>query len=275
MLNLMLAPAAACMLIAGIHCYFGLHVVARGVIFVDLAIAQIAVLGSVAALSLGFSEGWPSDLAALACVFAAAGIFAGGPKALTGHRQGVPQEALIGITYAVAAAATILLLDHNPHGHDLLKQAVAGSVLFATWSDVAKMAGVYGAVGALHFAFRKRFAELSNDDEGAHAQIRHFKFWDFLFYATFGLVVVVSVHTAGVLLVFTYLVVPASAAMFFFRGARNRLLFGWALGLAISLLGLLASASFDLPTGAVIVVVGGAAFAAAVVAAKVQRCVVT
>jgi zinc/manganese transport system permease protein len=255
---------AACVILTGIHCYLGLHVVSRGVIFVDLALAQVAALGSTLALLAGYElESPQAYAAALAFTVIGAALFALGRF----RDEVVPQEAIIGIVYAVGSAAAILILDRAPHGGEAIRQMLIGSILYVSWGTVLKTALIYSAVGVAHFIFRKQFLLISTDIAEARRRRMPIRFWDFLFYSTFGLVVTSSVQIAGILMVFSYLVVPAVCAMLFFKTIRARLVAGWTTGLLFSVVGLSASAWADLPTGAAVV----AAFGAAVILAAVGR----
>lgn len=249
-LDLLAAPFAACLVLAGIHCYLGLHVVARGVIFVDLALAQIAALGSAVALLAGFElRSNAAYLCGLGFTFVGAAVFA-----LARFRDNrIPQEAIIGITYAVASAAAILILDRSPHGHEEIKAMLLGNILFVDWPLVVKTLLIYLAVAVLHWLLRRPFFLISEDPQKARRQGLRIWVWDLIFYASFGLVVTSSVQIAGVLLVFTYLVVPAVCAVLFFDAVGKRLVLGWLLGVVGSILGLLASVAGDFPTGASIV----------------------
>jgi zinc/manganese transport system permease protein len=254
LLELLLAPFVACLVLAGIHCYLGIHIVSRGVIFVDLALAQVAALGSTIALLAGYElHSTGAYLISLGFTFFGAAVFALGRV----HDESVPHEAIIGIVYAVSSAAAILVLDKTPHGEEAIKEMLVGSILFVTWPQIAKISLIYLAVGALHFLLRKRFLAISMNPGLAKQNGLWIRFWDFVFYMTFGLVVTSSVHVAGVLLVFSYLVVPAVCAMFFVRSVPHRLIIGWGLGFIASVLGLCASAKWDLPTGASVVTVFG------------------
>jgi len=192
-------------------------------------------------------------LIALAFTFVGAGLFALGRV----RDESVPQEAIIGIVYAVSSAAAILVLDKAPHGEEAIKDMLVGSILFVTWPQILKISVIYLAVGLLHFLLRKKFLLISMNPREAKQSGMWIRLWDFIFYITFGFVVTSSVRVAGVLLVFSYLVVPAVCAMFFVRGVMGRLLIGWGLGFAASVLGLYASAKWDLPTGASVVTVFG------------------
>lgn len=253
-LELLLAPFAACLILTGIHCYLGIHIVSRGVIFVDLALAQVAALGSTVALLAGYElHRTEAYIFALGFTFIGAGLFALGRV----RDESVPQEAIIGIVYAVSSAAAILVLDKSPHGGEAIKNMLVGSILFVTWPQIIKITGIYLAVGLLHFILRKKFLLISMNPGLAKSSGLWIRFWDFIFYITFGFVVTSSVQIAGVLLVFSYLVVPAVCAMFFVKNVMSRLLIGWGLGFAASIIGLYASAKWDLPTGASVVTVFG------------------
>jgi len=202
---------------------------------------------------------------ALAFTLGGAALFA----ASRTRRAPVPQEAIIGIVYAVSAAAAVLVVDRAPQGGEHIKQILVGSILTVTPAEVGTLALLYAPIGVLHWLVRRPLLEISFDPEGAGAR-RAVRAWDFIFYASFGVVVTSSVRLAGVLLVFAYLIVPATAAAALARSARGRLLVGWALGLLVSVAGLVASWTWDLPTGATVVVTFGVLVAAVAVALAVR-----
>ncbi len=247
---LMWKPLLACLVLTGIHAYLGIHVIERKVIFVDLALAQIAALGATVAFLFGHDLHGPSTYwFSLAATFAGAIIFS-----LTRmRRERIPQEAVIGIVYAVSAAAAILILSRTAEGDEHIRYLLVGNILLVTLPEIIKMAVLYGLVGLLHWRLRKEFTLISTSPEEAYAKGIPVKKFDLLFYLTFGLVVTSSVRIAGVLLVFSFLIVPAVAATLFFQNFSSRLLMGWAVGFAASLLGVLLSYYFDLPTGATVV----------------------
>jgi zinc/manganese transport system permease protein len=260
MLDFLWLPFLACLVLTGIHVYLGLHVLARGIIFVDLALAQVAALG----ISVAFLAGHPiqSDAAywyALAFTVGGAALFA----ASRVHHAPIPQEAVIGIVYAVSAAAAVLVVDRAPQGGEHIKTLLVGSILTVTGREVAQLALLYAVIGALHLAVRRPLLEISFDPEGALAHGRRLRGWDFVFYITFGIVVTSSVRIAGVLLVFSYLIVPAAVAALLTASVPARLLIGWAVGALVSAAGLWASFAWDLPTGAAVVTSFGALMAAA------------
>jgi zinc/manganese transport system permease protein len=249
-----LAPCfAASLILAGIHAYLGVHVVERGVIFVDLSLAQIAALGATIALLLPFSNGDPHApfvyWISLAFTFMGAFIF----STIRSKRGRIPQEAIIGICYAVASAAAILAMSKATSESEHLKDMLVGNILAVSWAEVAKTAVLYGVIGAFHFVFRHKFLAISMNHEKAEASGLNVKFWDFLFYASFGFVVTSSVSIAGVLLVFSYLIVPSVAAMLYADSIGKRLAIGWTMGTVVSALGVFLSLKVDLPTGATIV----------------------
>jgi zinc/manganese transport system permease protein len=256
-LAFLLMPFLAGLILTGIHAYLGVHVVERGVIFVDLSLAQIAALGTTTAYLAGHDLHDPvTYFWSLGFTIVGAAIFA-----LTRvHRETrIPQEAIIGIVYAVSAAAAILAMSKAPEGTEHLKDMLVGNILTVSWREIITTAILYTIVGIFHYVFRKRFLAISIDANAAAASGMNVKFWDFLFYTSFGFVVTSSVTIAGVLLVFSYLIVPSVAAMLFSRSIGTRLAIGWTLGAVVSAAGILASFQYDLPTGAAIVCTFGIA----------------
>jgi zinc/manganese transport system permease protein len=252
-LSFLAAPFAASLVIAGIHAYLGVHVVERGVIFVDLSLAQIAAFGATIALLLPVAGGDPHGPAvywiSLVFTFMGAVLF----STIRSRRARIPQEAIIGIAYAVASAATILGMSKATSESEHLKDMLVGNILSVSWEEVWRTGLLYAAIGAFHFAFRRRFLLISMEPEKAEAQGISLRLWDFLFYASFGFVVTRSVSIAGVLLVFCYLIVPSVAAMLYADTIGKRLAIGWTMGTVVSALGVYLSLRLDLPTGATIV----------------------
>ena len=246
----LLAPFVASLILTGIHAYLGVHVVERGVIFVDLSLAQIAALGTtIAALSGIEPHSETSYFFSLAFTFIGAAIF----SMIRGHQARIPQEAVIGICYAVASAAAILAMSKSVQETEHLKEMLVGNILTVSWFEVKKTAALYGAIGLFHYIFRRKFLLISLDPEAAEARGISTRFWDFLFYASFGFVVTSSVAIAGVLLVFCYLIVPSVGAMLYADKIGPRLAIGWTMGTLVSALGVYLSLKIDLPTGATIV----------------------
>ncbi len=245
----MWVPFLMCLVLTGIHAYLGIHVIAREVVFVDIALAQIAALGAAAAFLVGFE---PHHVGSYWFGLAAT-VLGALVLALTRSRERhVSQEAVIGVVYAVASAAAVLLADRSPHGAEYLRTMLVGSILAVQLPEVARVAALYAAVGLFHWLCRRPFFLISFDPPAAFRQGWRVRWWDFLFYASFGVVVSSSVRVAGVLLVFAYLIVPALAGIAVGGPVSTRLLVGWGFGAAVSVLGLLASAWLDLPTGATV-----------------------
>src|SRR5947199_2763034 len=259
MLEFLAAPFAASLILTGIHAYLGVHVVERGVIFVDLSLAQIAALGATIALLMPVSGGDPHAPVvywiSLAFTFLGALVFA----TIRVKRARIPQEAIIGICYAVASAAAILAMSKATSESEHLKDMLVGNILAVSWPEVTKTALLYGAIGIFHFVFRHQFLAISMDHDRTETHGRSVRFWDFLFYASFGFVVTSSVSIAGVLLVFCYLIVPSVAAMLYAESIGRRLAIGWTMGTIVSAVGVYASLQLDLPTGATIVCTFGVA----------------
>src|SRR5262245_22669257 len=253
-----LLPAfVAGLILTGMLAYLGVHVVERGVIFVDLALAQIAALGTVAAVFMGYDLHSRTGYGfSLGFAFLGAAIFA---VSRVHRRTRVPQEAIIGIAYAVAAAASILAMSKVTGETEHLKEMLVGNILSVSWGDLLRTAGLFALVGVFHFVMRKRFLLISMNEPEAERKGLSIRLWDFLFYVFFGFVVTAAVPIAGVLLVFSYLIVPAVTAMFFSDRLGVRLAIGWGMGAAVSAIGVYLSYLWDLPTGATIVTTLGAA----------------
>jgi zinc/manganese transport system permease protein len=248
--QLLLPSFCLCLLMVGMLSYLGIHVIKREIIFVDLALAQIAALGALVALLLGIplytqASYWFS----IALTAIAAAVFT-----LTRSRETrVPQEAIIGLVYAIAAATAIILIDKAPHGAEHIKDILTGSILWVQWRTVVLVGTVYAAIGLFHFAFRRPFLLISTDPDAARAQGLRVGLWDFLFYLTFGFVITVSVGSAGVLLVFVFLVAPAVMAVLITDRLLYQLLVGWALGLVATTSGLVISYVGDLSSGPLVI----------------------
>ena len=246
----LIAPFIASLILTGIHAYLGVHVVERGVIFVDLSLAQIAALGTTIAVLYGIEpHSGTAYCVSLLFTFIGAAVF----STIRGKHARIPQEAIIGICYAVASAAAILAMSKSVEQTEHLKEMLVGNILTVSWFEVGKTAALYGAIGLFHFIFRRNFLAISMNPEAAEARGISTRLWDFLFYASFGFVVTSSVAIAGVLLVFCYLIVPSVGAMLYAETIGARLAIGWTMGTLVSALGVYLSLKIDLPTGATIV----------------------
>ncbi|PYM32547.1 MAG: metal ABC transporter permease [Candidatus Rokuibacteriota bacterium] len=239
-----------CLVLTGIHAYLGVHVLSREVVFVDIALAQIAALGATAAFLLGWeADTWESYAFGLSATFLGALVLA-----LTrSRRRHVSQEAVIGVVYAVSSAAAVLLSDRAAHGAEHVRAMLVGNLLAVRAPEVVEVAALYAVIGVFHWLCRRPFFLISTDPDTAYREGWRVRLWDFLFYASFGVVVTSSVRIAGVLLVFSYLIVPALAGIMLGRTIPAKLLIGWGFGTLVSVIGMVASAAFDLPTGATVV----------------------
>lgn len=250
----MVWPLLACLVLTGIHVYLGVHVIARKVIFVDLALAQIAALGTVIGVLLGYEISHDSNalyLYSLAFTIFGAFIF----SVTRMKSEKVPHEAVIGIVYAVTFAATILILSKSALGPQELDHIIKGELLWVQGPIVIKTAIIYALVGLFHYIFRRKFMAISVDPEKAEADGMNVRLWDFLFYMSFGFVITSSVAIAGVFLVFSYLIIPAVGAMLFSDRLGTRLAIGWISGSIISFAGVKLSWDTGLPTSPLIVCV--------------------
>jgi zinc/manganese transport system permease protein len=254
--SLWFAPLVACMAIVAVHSYLGLHVLAREVIFVDLSLAQVAALGSVVAIYQGAQPDSPWSLIyALGFTTAGAAMFA---LTRTKHGLGrVPQEAIIGIVYVVASAAGLLVADKTPQGGEAIKEILVGSLLWVGWPAIGRLTAVYAVVGLFHWILRRRFLTISFEPEQAEQRGWKLRLWDFWFYLSFGIVITFSVPIVGVLLVFSFLVVPAAVAFQFTRRRGILAVISWIAGVSASGFGIAVSFKYDLPTGPVVVCVFG------------------
>lgn len=258
MVELLLLPFVAGLVLTGIHAYFGFHVLARGIIFVDLSLAQVAALGIAIAILAGHTVQSPAAYwYALTFAIGGATLFSLARR----YEKLIPQEAVIGIVYAVCAAMGVIALDRAPQGAEHIKQVLIGSILAVDKQDVQNLALLYASIGLIHWLLRKPLIKASFGHDANLKNSRFAFWWDIFFYGSFALVVTSSVRIAGVLLVFSYLIVPAAIAGLFATSMRNRLLIAWVLGALITGIGLCASWVWDLPTGPAIVTAFGAATA--------------
>ena len=268
LLLLMKWPLIASLILPWLLVYLGLHIVQRGVIFVDLALAQTAAFGTCVSLIAGYDvHDWQSFALSQVFTFAGAVVL----TFTRGRDQRVPQEALIGIVYVVAAAAAIVALSKSAGGHEELQRSMVGELLVVPPIEVMKTFGLYVVLGVVHFLFRKRFLAISANAKQAEASGINVRWWDFVFYMLFGLVVTSFVHIGDVLLVFSYLVVPAVCATYLVNSIPARFAVGWALATGASVVSLFITAKVDLPIGAAIVCVLGVVLVLVVLASRFLR----
>ena len=246
-----MGPAiVACLILVGIFVYFGVHIVRRGVIFVDLALAQVAAMGATVAFLAGYPlDGGMAYLFSLAFALFGSVIFTW----TRAREERVPQEAIIGIVYAFCAAAVVLLVDRAPHGAEHIKTLLVGNILWVSWQTIGQVLVVSVGIGLFHYFCHEQFSLVSFDPESALRRGLSVPLWDFLFYLSLAWVVTTSVQVAGVLLVFSFLIVPAVCGLLFSASVRISLWLGWLVGAGASLLGSFFSYRWDLPTGATII----------------------
>jgi zinc/manganese transport system permease protein len=249
--SFMIPALIFCLILAGIHTYFGYHIVERGVIFVDLSLSQIAALGSSVAIIFGWGDESPtmSFLVSLGFTFAGSVLFA----LLRKMQNHAPMEALIGISYAGAIAISLLVLEKTATGTEHIKEMLIGTILTVSWKNVIGMGILVLVVGVIHFAARKKLFMISENPELAEKKGIRVWLWDIVFYATFGIIVTSSVKIAGVLMVFSLLIIPAISAMLCVRGMAKRITLGWVIGLAGCTMGLEVSLRADSAAGPTII----------------------
>jgi zinc/manganese transport system permease protein len=268
MFDIMKWPLLASLLLPGILVYYGIHIVRREIIFVDLALAQVAALGICVSILLKHdAHDWQTYAWSFAFTLIGAAIF----TLTRRHNERVPQEALIGIVYVVAAAIGILMLNQSPNGSEELKETLVGDLLLVQRPDqVFKPFVLYLAIGAVHFIFRKKFLMITFEPERAEAEKLSVRGWDFLFYGLFGVVVTSFVQIGGVLMIFSYLIVPAVCANFLAESLGVRLGLGLLVAALASIAGLCASFQFNWPTGAAVICALGAALVVTALIARIR-----
>jgi zinc/manganese transport system permease protein len=266
LLSLMKWPLIASLILPWLLVYLGLHIVQRGVIFVDLALAQTAAFGTCVSMLAGYDvHDWQSFAFSLGFTFMGAVVL----TFTRSRRQRVPQEALIGIVYVMAAAASILALSKSAGGHEELQRSLVGELLVVPPVEVMKTFGLYVVLGVVHWVFRRQFFAITAGAAQAEASGLNPRWWDFVFYMLFGLAVTSFVHIGGVLLVFSYLVVPAVCAAYLVNSIGARFTVGWTIATLASVVSLFITAKADLPIGAAIVCALGVALVLVVLAARV------
>jgi zinc/manganese transport system permease protein len=256
-IQFMFAPFVACLLLIGINIYFGIHVIKREIIFIDIAMAQIAALGGTVAMILHFTGhdhaghahdgiNFISYFFAIAFTTLAAAIF----TLLKSRKLPIPLESLIGIAYAVAATGSVILLDKAAGGDVHVHEMVAGSILWVSWHQITELFIVFVVIGVFHYIFREKFLSLTDH----YNNNRNYSLlWDFLFYTSFGITVVHSVQVGGILTVFAFLIIPASISALFSQGWRSRILIGWGLGMLVTVCGLYLSWTLDVPSSPTVI----------------------
>lgn len=253
--QILFLPFLTCLLLVAIHAYLGVHVLMRKVIFVDLALAQMAALGSVCGVVLGAdSNTWILKLFSFGMTILGALIL----SVTRSRAERIPHESVIGVVYAVALSFTILLSSQLPHGADELRELLSGNILWMDWDDFYYTAFSYAGLGFLFWNLHSRWIWVSNSRQIASDSLYKVRLWDFVFYLLFGFVVTSSVQIAGVLLVFAFLVIPAGIGMLLARDFKRQLCIAWGFGICASGVGMGISYTMDWSSGPTIVIVLGA-----------------
>jgi len=238
--------------------YLGVHVVGRGIVFVDLALGQISMLGVAFA---GFIE---KDTTLVSVIFTMAGAFLLSFINIKDKR--LKQEAIIGIIYAFASAATVLFIAKTPHGESDISEVLFGSLFTVTTEQIVRMAVVFGGIALLQFVFRKKFFALTEMfEQRENHKVGIFNLWNFLFYLSIGLAIVLAVRAGGVIPVFSYLIIPAVSAIMLAKSNWLVVMLAMIISALGGFLGLIFALHFDFPAGSSIVAVLGALFAAVAV----------
>jgi len=277
---IMAAPLFACLTLVGIHGYFGIHVLKREIIFIDIAMAQIAALGgtifsllpAVATVEDGITHyeahgaGPLAYICSLVLVFLAAGVF----TLLKSEKLFVSIEAMIGITFAVATTISVILIDKAAGGDVHIKEMLVGSILWVKWFDILKSFIVYSIIGGLHYIFRHKILPISENYQKAKDKGINVKLWDFFFYFTLGIVVIHSVKIAGILVVFAFLIIPASISVLFSEKWSSRIILGYTVGTIVTMFGIYFSWAMDVPAGPAVILFLGLALILALIIRKLN-----
>ena len=260
-IEFLLTPFVACILLILINVYFGIHVIKREIIFIDIALAQIAALGSAVAMvvfqSMHPEAAYDHEHSNVFTYLFSVGFItiAGLIFTFLKHRQiTIPLEAIIGITYAIATTGTVIILDKGAGGDVHVHDMLIGSILWVSWHQVTRLFIVVLLVGVFHLIFSGKFKYISDKLNPDSQKIRNPHLWDFLFYFSFGLVVIEAVNVAGILTVFAFLIIPASLSVLLSKQWKTRLLTGWGISLLAVVIGLYVSLKIDVPCSPVIIV---------------------
>lgn len=248
------APIAACILMAGILSYFGNHILSRGLIFIDIAVAQIAALGTMIGLLIGFAEGsLIVQLSSYIFTLIIISVFA-----LTKFKkQIILQEAIIGIIYCLGLGLALLLAEKIPGASNYITKTITGNILWVTWKQVLYSFILFLIIAIIHFVFRRKFLQISDAADGMPFSLNKVRLYELIFYITFGIVIVKSVPIAGIFLVFILLIAPTAAATLFTQNWKKRFIWSWIIGIIGSLSGIYFSYTLNISNGPAIVCVLG------------------
>ena len=244
------APITVSILLAGMLSYFGNHILTRGIIFIDIALAQIAALGTMIGLLVGFADGSAAvQIISLIFTLAIISIFA-----LTKfEKQIIPQEAIIGIIYGLGLGIAMLLAEKIPGGSNYITKTITGNILWVTWGDVISVAILFIIVAILHLFLRKQFIKISESKENLPFSIQKVRIYELIFYITFGIVVVKAVPIGGIFMIFVLLIAPTAMATLFTQKWLNRFIWSWIIGIIGSFIGIYISYQLNISNGPAIV----------------------
>lgn len=261
-ITFMAAPALGCLVMSFIFTYFGIHVLKRGIVFIDLSMAQLAALGTTVAFSLNLEEhSFGTFLFSIGFVFLGASFF----TIVRFMTPRISQEAVIGIVYVVAASLAVIVADHSPRAAEHIQHTLNGSILWLSWGEVLWLLTTFIALGAFLWATRNPFSECTDQANSKDPYTRQLGFWDFVFYLALGLAIVACIQTAGIFLIFTLLIIPAACAIQLYDSLGKQLLSGILMSILVCWTGLGLSFTFDLPTGPTLVCAFGITFMATLV----------
>ena len=249
-LQFLSVPIVACVLMAGILSYFGNHILTRGIIFIDVALAQIAALGTMIGIFIGAAEESMSvELVSLVFTLLVVSLFA-----LTKfEKQKIPQEAIIGIIYGVSLGVAMLFAEYIPGGSNYITKTITGNILWCTWDDIWSCLIVFVSIGVIHIFLGKNFIKISESKDKFPFSAKKVRTMELIFYITFGIVIVKAVPVGGIFLVFTLLIAPTSIATFFTQKWKYRFLWSWVIGVIGSVAGMIVSYHLDISNGPMIV----------------------
>ena len=248
------APITACVLLAGILGYFGNHILSRGIIFIDIALAQIVALGTMIGLLFGFAEGSVAvQIITLIFTLIIVIFFA-----LTKfEKQLIPQEAIIGIIYGLGLGIATLFAEYIPRGSNYITKTITGNILWCTWDEIIFAFELFVAIGIVHIFLGKNFIKITDAKDQFPFSPQKVRMMEVIFYITFGIVVVKAVPIAGIFLVFILLIAPTSIATIFTSQWKWRFIWSWIIGIVLSLVGIIISYQLDISNGPAIVCLMG------------------
>jgi len=235
--------------------HLGIHVLKREIIFIDIALAQIAAVGSIVAHLVFGVHG--DSLTAYASAYGFVLLVSGFYALVRSRVVQIPLEAVIGVSYAIAAAGALFLVGTAPGGHVHIQEMLAGSLLWTTWTDIFTSLAVFSAVGLCFYVLRKPMNRISDNYRNSHVSRAKIIGWDFLFYALLGLVITLAVRMAGVVVIFAFLIIPATVSAIFSSHSSVRLAITWIFGIVSSSGGLLFAYYLDFSVGPAIAMLLG------------------